>query len=89
MLIVYPLAEYFDVVLLFPHFLVGCVHALSDVGVYFTPFSINIIDVSVSRFKSEAGAKGGKYVVVTEIFVFGGNVDGGSGGGTDEGGGED
>ena len=68
-----------------PHFLVDCVHALSGVGVYFTPIPINIIDVSMSGCKTEVGAKGGKEVVGTEIFGFDGDADGGSGGGTDGG----
>ena len=42
----------------------------------------------MSGWKTEAGAKGGKEVMETEIFGFGGDADGGSGGGTDEGGGE-
>ena len=40
-------------------------------------------------FKTEAGTKGGKEVVVTESLGFGGNVDVRSGDGTDEGGIED
>ena len=40
----------------------------------------------VSGSETEAGAKGKKYVVGTGRFVFGGDVGGGSGSGTDRGG---
>ena len=76
-------------VLFIPHFLVDCVHALSGVGVYFTPLPINILDRPVSGCKREAGSKGGKEVVGTESFGFGGDADGRLRGRTDEGGGED
>ena len=72
-----------------PIVLVDCVHALAGVGVYCSPISIKIIYGPVSGCKREAGSKGGKEVVVTESFGFGGNVDVRSGDGTDEGGVED
>ena len=76
-------------VLFIPHFVVDCVHALSGAGVYLTPLYIKIIYITVSGCKREAGSKGGKEVVVTESFGFGGDADGRLRGRTDEGGGED
>ena len=40
----------------------------------------------MSGSETEARSKGGKYVVGTGSFRFGGDVNGGSGGGTDGGG---
>ena len=71
------------------HFVGDCVHGIVGVGVYFTPIPINIIYLTVYGLKYEARGKGGNDVVGTESFGYGGDVDGGWGGRTNEGGGED